>query len=57
MVSIAIAKKESTRWTTLSYTSSHKELSSVSSREFHVRDTVNKKPGNSLFSSTEKIQE
>ena len=40
MVSIAIAKKETTRWTTLSYTSSHKELSSVSSREFHVRDAV-----------------
>ena len=36
----AHCKKETTRWTTLSYTSGHKELSSVCSREFHVRDAV-----------------
>ena len=33
-------KKETTRWTTLSYTSGQKELSSVCSREFHVRGAV-----------------
>ena len=33
-------KKETTRWTTLSYTSGHQELSSFCSREFHVRGAV-----------------
>ena len=35
-----LQKKENTRWTTLSYTSGHKEVSSVCSRKFHVRDAV-----------------
>ena len=36
----AIAKKETTRRTTLSYSSGHKELASFCSREFHVHDAV-----------------
>ena len=44
-------KKETTRWTTLSYTSGHKEFSSVCSREFHVHDAV---AVNTLQEATEK---
>ena len=43
--------KETTRWTTLSYTSGHKELSSICSREFHVCDSV---PVNTSQEATEK---
>ena len=44
-------KKETTRWTTLSHTSGHKELSSVCSREFQVRDAV---PVNTSQEAAEK---
>ena len=58
-------KKETTRRTTLSSSSGHKELSSFCSRKFHVCDAVSvnisqkrqRKAGNPVFSSTEKIQE
>ena len=40
MGSKAIAKKETTRRRTLSYSSGHKELSSFCSREFYVCDVV-----------------
>ena len=47
----AIAKKETTRRTTLSYSSGHEELPSFFSREFHVCDAV---PVNTSQETTEK---
>ena len=58
-------KKKAARWTALSYTPGHEELSPSCSGEFHVRDAVVKilrtkrqiNSGNSVFSITERIQE
>ena len=47
-------KKETTRRTSLSYSSGHKELSSFCSREFHVCDDV---PVNSSQEATEKAKQ
>ena len=47
-------KKKATRWTTLSYSPGHKELSPGCSREFHVSDAV---PINTSQEAADKIRQ